>query len=133
MTDTFTVFVENGVWHSGYEPYDMPGAWIRTRYKIEIIDGGGMLPDGKHKGMMTGDRLLCIKSGGEYFNGAIINQTLRDFIVEFDEQYHDSYKAGVKRGYMGKKRSTYNYIARQSPQWQDGYFSGLQAKLSQAA
>jgi hypothetical protein len=129
MTDTFTVFVENGFWYSGYEPHDMPGTWVRTRYKIEIIDGGGMLPNGRHKGMMTGDRLLCIKSGGECFHGAIINETLRDFIVDFDEQYHDDFKAGVKRGYKGKRKSTYAYIMRQSQEWRDGYFLGLENKL----
>ena len=130
MSDTQTIFVDAGVWHSGYEPQDMPGAWVRTRYTLEPCDGGGMLPDGRHAGLMTGDRLLCIKSGGEYYAGIMINQSLRDFIVTFDEQFHDEYRAGVERGYKGKRKCSHDYFCRQSQAWQDGYQNGLQDKMS---
>jgi hypothetical protein len=131
MSDTNPVFVYGGIWHSGYEPYDMPGAWVRTQYTLEPADGGGMLPDGRHSGMMTGDRLLCIKSGGEYYAGTVINQTLRDFIVTFDEEFHDEYKAGVERGYKGKRKCSNAYFSRQSQAWQDGYRNGLESKAEQ--
>ena len=128
MSDTQLIFVEAGIWHTGYEPHDMTGSWVRTRYMIKVIDGGGMLPDGTHRGMMTGDSLLCIKSGGEYYNGTIINPTLRDFIVTFDEKFHDEYRAGVERGFKGKRRASHDYFYRQSQVWRDGYISGLESK-----
>jgi hypothetical protein len=128
MPDTQPIYVQAGVWHSGYEPHDMPNAWVRTRFTLQPTDGGGMLPDGTHQGMMTGDKLLCIKSGGEYYAGAMINQTLRDFIVTFDEIFHDDYRAGVERGYKGKRKCHYGYFDKQSLAWQDGYRSGLQSK-----
>ncbi len=131
MSDTNPVFVYGGIWHSGYEPYDMPGAWARTQYTLEPTDGGGMLPDGRHSGMMTGDRLLCIKAGGEHYAGTVINQILRDFIVTFDEKFHDEYKAGLERGYKGKRKCSYAYFSRQSQAWQDGYRSGLESKAEQ--
>jgi hypothetical protein len=92
-----------------------------------------MLPDGTHRGMMTGERLLCIKSGGEYYAGTVINQTLRDFIVTFDEQFHDDYRAGVERGFKGKRKCSHDYFHRQSQAWQDGYRNGLQDRLTQQA
>ena len=130
MSDTHLVIVYNGIWLSGYEPYNMPGAWVPTRYTLQPTDGGGMIRDGEHRGMMTGERLLCIVSGGEYYNGAIINRNLRDFIVTFDDAYHDQYRAGVERGYLGKRICPDPYIIKQSPTWQEGYFAGRQAKLS---
>ena len=133
MSDTQMIHVQAGVWHSGYEPHDMPGAWVRTQFTLETTDGGGMLPDGTHRGVMTGDRLLCIKSGGEYYAGTVINQALRDFIVTFDEKFHDEYRAGVKRGYKGKRKCSYEYFQRQSQAWQDGYSNGLQDKLAHQA
>ncbi len=133
MSDTQMIHVQAGVWHSGYEPHDMPGAWVRTQFTLETTDGGGMLPDGTHRGMMTGDRLLCIKSGGEYYAGTVINQTLRDFIVTFDERLHDDYRAGVERGYKGKRKCSNDYFHRQSQAWQDGYRNGLQDRLTQQA
>lgn len=92
-----------------------------------------MLPDGRHAGVMTGARLLCIKSGGEYYAGTIINQNLRDFIVTFDEQFHDEYRAGVERGYKGKRKCSHDYFYRQSQAWRDGYQNGLQDKMSRLA
>jgi len=131
MSDTQAIFVEAGVWHSGYEPHDMPGTWVRTRFTLRPTDEGGMLPDGRHQGMMTGDKLLCIKSGGEYYAGTVINQTLRDFIVEFDDLFHDQYRAGVERGYKGKRRCSNDYFNRQSRDWQDGYKNGLHDRQEQ--
>ena len=128
MGDTQKVFIDKGIWHGGYEPHDMPGAWARCRYKLSLADGGGMLPDGWHNGMMTGDRLLCIKSGGEYYNGYLINQNLRDFFVEFDEPYHDLYKAGLERGYKGKRKCSAAYLLTKPVDWRDGYLEGLRAK-----
>lgn len=131
MSDTQSIHVQAGVWHSGYEPHDMPGAWVRTRYKLEPTDGGGMLPDGTHQGKMTGERLLCMLSGGEYYNGIIINRDLRDFIVTFDDAFHDEYYAGVKRGFTGKRKCSHDYFYRQSQAWQDGYVNGLHDKSAQ--
>ncbi len=130
MSDTHLVFIRDGVWLSGYEPYNMPGAWVLTRYSLEPTDGGGMIKDGEYRGMLTGEKLLCIVSGGEYYAGTIINRTLKDFIVTFDEDYHKVYRAGTERGYLGKRKCTDLYISRQSATWQEAYFSGRQAKLS---
>lgn len=128
MSDTQRIFIEDGVWHGGYEPHDMPNAWARCRYKLQPTDGGGMLPNGWHQGMLTGDRLLCIKSGGEYMNGFLVNQNLRDFIVEFDEAFHDTYKAGLERGYKGKRKCSDGYLLTKPVDWRDGYYEGLRVK-----
>jgi hypothetical protein len=128
MTDTQRIYIEKGIWHSGYEPHDMPGAWARTRYTLTPADGGGMLPNGWHNGMMTGNALLCVKSGGEYCNGYLINQNLRDFFVEFDEEYHDTYKAGLERGYKGKRKCSHSYLLTKPADWRDGYYEGLRTK-----
>ena len=133
MADTQRVLIDKGIWHGGYEPYDMPGTWAKCRYKLTPADGGGMLSDGWHDGMMTGDRLLCIKSGGEYFNGCLINQNLRDFFVEFDEPYHDLYKAGLERGYKGRRKCSSSYLLTKPTDWRDGYYEGLRVKEQQAS
>jgi len=129
MDDTMTIFVDNGIWYSGYEPHDIPGAWVRTRYSLEVIDGGRMLPNGRHQGMITGERLLCIKSGGEHYAGTIINQNLRNFIITFDEEYHNQYHSGVKRAFKGKRKCSNSYFSRQSETWQTGYKNGLEDKV----
>ena len=131
MSEAQMIHVEAGVWHSGYEPHDMPGAWVRTRFALKPTDGGGALKDGTHRGMMTGDRLLTVMSGGEYYGEAIINPALRDFIVTFDDDFHDQHRAGVERGYKGKRRCTHDHFYRQSQAWQDGYLNGLQDKTAQ--
>jgi hypothetical protein len=131
MSEAQMIHVQAGVWHSGYEPHDMPGAWVQTRFTLKPKDGGGALRDGTHRGMMTGDRLLTVMSGGDYYGGTIINSTLRDFIVIFDDAFHDQYRAGVERAYKGKRKCNHDHFYRQSQAWQDGYLNGLQDKVSQ--
>lgn len=128
MFDSFRVWIYQGLWQSGYEPHDMPGADARTRYALRSVDNSGLPKDGTYRGIMIADKTLRLFSGGEAFGGYTINQSLADFEVEFDERYHDEYKRGLERGYKGKRRCSDRYICSQSSDWRDGYESGLQAK-----
>lgn len=128
MSSTGRILIENGIWYGGYEPHDMPGAWARWRYKLTPTDNGGMIANGWHEGQLYGEKLLGIRFGGEYFNGAMINQQIRDFFAEFDDEYHDEYYAGLKRGYQGRRRCHGDYLHSRSQQWRDGYQEGLRVK-----
>lgn len=132
MAFTQSLFIINGFWYTAYEPHDMPGAWCRTRYTITPADGGGMLPDGRYKGFVPSENVLRIVRGGEYMNGCVINGQTRDFVIEFDEAYHDEYRAGVERGYRGKRACSCNHFCKRSVAWQDGYREGRQARAQQS-
>ena len=134
MLDTFRVWIYQGLWHSGYEPYDMPGSDARTRYSLLSIDNSGLPKDGTYKGIMIADKTLRLFSGGEVGPyGYSINHSFADFKVEFDDQYHDEYKRGLERGYKGKRRCSDRYVCSQSWDWRDGYENGLKAKLQPLA
>jgi hypothetical protein len=100
---TRTIFIRDGFWNSCYEPYDLPGAYCRTRYAITPTDGSSLPSNGEYKGFVPVDNLLRLVSGGEYFGGSMINQLCRDFTIVFDEAFHDEYRAGIERGYKGKR------------------------------
>lgn len=125
---TQTVFISEGMWHSAYEPYDMPGTWCRTRYSLTAKDGGGVPKNGRYKGLVPTEGILRLVSGGEFLGGSTINQDLRDFDIEFDDKYHDDYKAGLVRGYRGKRACSDGFFCRQSQAWQEGYREGRDCK-----
>lgn len=128
MSDLGRIFIQNGIWYGGYEPHDMPGAWARWRYVLTPADNQGMVRDGWHHGMKTGEKLLCIKSKGQYLNGYLINHHLSDFFIDFDDEYHDQYYDGLKRGYQGKRQCSSKYLLTKTHDWIDGYQGGIKAK-----
>ena len=133
MLDSFRVWIYQGLWQSGYEPYDMPGADARTRYKLTSIDNSGMPKDATYKGIMIADKTLRLFTGGECYGGFVVNHSFSDFKIEFDDRYHDEYKRGLERGYKGKRRCSDQYLCSQSQDWRDGYHNGLEAKLQALA
>jgi hypothetical protein len=128
MTTTHLVIVSNGFWYSGYEPYDMLGTFCSTRYAVSPMDGGAALTDGHYKGFVVRDGVLRIVRGGEYLQGTLINQDCWDFSIAFDEDYHNDYRAGVERGYKGKRACSYNHLCKHSLTWRDGYQEGVNAR-----
>lgn len=133
MLDSFRVWIYQGLWESGYEPYDMPGADARTRYTLTSTDNSGVPKDGTYKGIMIADKTLRLFAGGECHGGYVVNHSFSDFKIEFDDHYHDEYKRGLERGYKGKRRCSDRYFCAQSCDWQDGYRNGLEAKLQALA
>jgi hypothetical protein len=134
MTDTFLVIIGDGFWRSCYEPHDMPGGYVRTRYTLKPLDGSSLPPDRmNYRGLIPKTNILRLVSGGEFAFGTTINQELRDFEVVFDESYHDEFYAGYSRAYKGKRRMSRYHLLNRSPQWQDGYEEGLRAKREHAA
>jgi hypothetical protein len=133
MLDSFRVWIYQGLWQSGYEPYDMPGADARTRYTLTSTDNSGVPKDGTYKGVMIADKTLRLLAGGECHGGCVVNHSYSDFKIEFDDHYHDEYKRGLERGYKGKRRCSDRYFCAQSHDWQDGYRNGLEAKLQALA
>lgn len=134
MIEMQSVFVDNGYWYSYYEPSDMRGVMLRTRYELTPIDNGGMLSSGKHKGMIIGDgsfegKLLRIVSGGECLGSSIVNPALRDFKFRFDDEYHDEYKAGATRGFTGKRACSHIFYYQKSDPWRAGYDEGRRVRL----
>lgn len=106
----------------------MPGTWCRTRYNLVAKDGGGLPKDGRYKGLVPTEGTLRLVSGGECFGGSTINQDLRDFDFEFDDTYHDDYRAGLVRGYRGKRACPDRFFCKQSQAWQEGYREGRDCK-----
>jgi hypothetical protein len=125
---TQTIFIRDGFWNSCYEPYDLPGAYCRTRYAITPTDGSSLPSNGEYKGFVLVDNLLRLVSGGEYFGGSMMNQLCRDFTIVFDEAFHDEYRAGIERGYKGKRGVHWNYFCKCSEAWRDGYLEGREAR-----
>ena len=136
--DTFLVIIRNGLWESGYEPHDMPGAYVSTRYSLAPIGGESIPADGHYRGLIVHDEfrkdwsILSLVSGGEFAYGIRMNQELRDYKVTFDDAYHDTYYAGVKRAYKGKRRMADRHVWNKPKLWRDGYYSALRAKASVA-
>ena len=126
--ETKTIFIRDGYWHSCYEPYEMPGAWISTRYKLIPKDGNSIPSNGEYKGFAVADGMLRLVSGGEYCNGQMINHRLHDFEAVFDESHHAEYKAGADRGYNGKRRCSFQYFTTKTTTWRDGYNAGRQGR-----
>lgn len=125
---TQSIFIRDGFWLSSYEPYDMPGAFCSTRFKIIPIDGGNVPKNGSYKGFVLANETLRLVKGGEYMGGPLINHSMRDFKIDFDNRFHDEYKSGLIRGYKGKRALAYGVYARRSQEWLDGYRAGRQAK-----
>jgi len=129
MTTLQRIFISQGFWITGYEPYDMPGAFCQARYKITE----GSIADGEYNGLVPFENTLRIASGGEYYGGAVINHSMTDLSVEFDDAFHDEYLAGLSRGYKGKRAAGYDYFCRQSEAWRDGYRAGRSQREMMAA
>jgi hypothetical protein len=110
-----------------------PGAWARTRYKIQSTDNSGLPRDGRHKGIMVADKTLRLIAGGQHCFGSVINSTISDFFVYFDDDYHDEFKRGLERAYKGKRRCSDRYFLTRSTDWQDGYREGQRARQDVAA
>lgn len=135
MIEAQSIFIQDGYWYSCYEPSDMPGITLRTRYKLTPVDGGSMLKDGRHKGIIIGDgsfldkgRTLRVIANGELCGSLVINPHLRDFKFQFDDQYHDNYKAGATRGFKGKRACSFDFYYRQCDDWRLGYEEGRRAR-----
>ena len=134
MTETFLVIISDGYWRSCYEPHDMPGGYVRTRYTLTPLDGSSPPPDGmNYRGLVPKTGILRLVSGGEYAFGTTINQELRDFEIVFDDAYHDEFYAGYSRAYKGKRQMSRFHLFNRSPQWRDGYGEGLRAKREHPA
>ena len=133
MLNSFRVWIYQGLWQCGYEPYDMPGADARTRYTLASTDNSGTPKDGTYRGIMIADKILRLTVGGEYYGETVVNHSFSDFRIEFDDHYHDEYKRGLERGYKGKRRCSDRYFYAQPADWQDGYRNGLDASRKAAA
>jgi hypothetical protein len=118
---TKTIFVRDNQWITGYEAHDMPGSHIRVAYSIEPTRGSDPLKDGEYKGFVLENGILRIVYGGEYYAGNIINHSFLDYKIAFLEDENDEYLAGYKRGFLGKRRASSNYVYNQSAVWRDGY------------
>lgn len=99
----------------------MPNSHIRVVYSVEPVNGSDPLPDGEYKGFVPEDGILRIVYGGEYYAGAIINHSFSDYKIKFLTEENDEYLAGYKRGFLGKRRASSNYVFNQSLTWRDGY------------
>lgn len=126
--DTFLVIVRNGLWESGYEPHDMPHAFVSTRYTMEPAGGDPVPSDGHYRGIILSDGTLRLVSGGEFAYGITMNQYLRDYKVTFDEAFHDEFLAGVTRAIKGKRKLSYQDSQGKSQTFMDGYRSGLSVR-----
>jgi len=129
MIETQSIFVQDGYWYSYYEPSDMPEITLRTRYKLTPVDGGSMLKDGRHKGIIISNDILRIIFGGELCGSSVVNPHIFDFRFKFDDQYHDDYKAGATRGFNGKRACSRDFYHRQCDNWRFGYEEGRRARL----
>jgi hypothetical protein len=129
MTETQLIFIFGGYWCSYYETYDMKGVMLRTRYKLEPVSGESIPADGRHKAIVISNDILRVISGGELCGESIINFKLSDFRFEFDDQYHDDFKAGAIRGFTGKRACHRDFYYRQCDDWKFGYEEGRRARL----
>lgn len=126
--DTILVIIRNGMWQSGYEPHDMPHAFVSTRYTLEPASADPVPPDGNYRGIILSDGTLRLISGGEFAYGITMNQTLRDYRVMFDEAFHDEFLSGVTRAIKGKRKLSYRDSSGKSQTFMDGYRSGLSVR-----
>jgi hypothetical protein len=125
MTETRRIPIQGGFWQSAYEPNDMPGGCIHTRYQLEPISGDAVPSNGDYRGFVPVTGLLRLVSGGEWCGGSMINQTLRDYRITFDEAYHAEYLAGFTRAYKGKRKLARRHLETKSALWREAYLNGL--------
>ena len=125
MTKTRRIPIQGKFWQSAYEPSNMPGSCIHTRYELEPISGDAVPSDGDYRGFVPVTGLLRLVSGGEWCSGSMINQTLRDYRITFDEAYHDEYLAGFTRAYKGKRKLARRHLETKSALWREAYQNGL--------
>ena len=125
MTETRRIPIQGGFWQSAYEANHMPGSCIHTRYRLEPISGDAVPSDGDYRGFVPVTDLLRLVSGGEWCGGSMINQTLRDYRITFDEAYHDEYLAGFTRAYKCKRKLAARHFETKSVLWREAYQNGL--------
>lgn len=70
---------------------------------------------------MTLEGKLRLFSGGEYYQGTVINHNIIDFGFVEDVADNEEYEKGYRRRFEGKRKATFNYFIKQSQQWRDGY------------
>lgn len=126
--ETRVIFIREGYWYCVDDYWSIPGLYVRKRFKLAPTDGGSVPRDGQYRGFVPVQNLLRIVWGGEYFCGATINQSFLDFQLEFDDEYYDTYLAGLLRGYNGKRACHYNYFIEKPLLWRDGYEDGREAR-----
>ena len=129
MFNEVRVFIHKGMWCTGYEPHDMPGAWAQVQYKLESTEGLSKPADGRYNGIKLGDNVLRIVYGGEWGGFGVVNQSYNEYKIEFDEEYHNQYKAGLERGYKGKRKCSSDYLSKKPWNWKCGYEHGREARL----
>ena len=125
MTETRRIPIKDGFWQSAYEASDMPGSCIHTRYHLKPISGEAVPSDGDYRGFVPATDLLRLVNGGECHCGSMINQTLRDYRITFDEAYHDEYLAGFSRAWKGKRKLAGRHLENKSFLWREAYLNGL--------
>jgi len=130
MNSPQLVFIHNGYWYSYYEPNDMKEVVLWTRYKLKPVSGESVPVNGRHKAIVFDSNILRIISGGEWYGESVINSNLSDFKFEFDDQYHDDFKAGATRGFTGKRACHRDFYYRQCDDWRSGYDEGRRARLA---
>lgn len=108
----------------GYEDSSIDNQYIRTLWDVEPVDGSSALPDGHYRGIFLGEGEMRIVYGGEYLNGYMMNQSFQDYKIEFREEDNEQYREGFKRGYMGKRATSWSRFERESTMWREGYQSG---------
>jgi hypothetical protein len=131
--DTFLVIIRNGLWEGGYEPHDMPYAFVSTRYTLEPAGGDPVPSDGHYRGVILPDGTLRLISGGEHAYGITMNQYLRDYKATFDEAFHSEFLAGVTRAVRGKRKLSWRQAEGKSQVFMDGYRSGLSVREASRA
>lgn len=121
---TELIIISQGLLVRGYEDSFIDNQYIRTLWDVTPVDGSSALPDGHYRGIFLGEGKMRILYGGEYHAGAMINHSTQDYKIEFKEKENEEYREGFKRGYLGKRATTWRRFERESAMWCDGYQSG---------
>ena len=126
--NTELIIISQGLLVRGYEDYSIGNQYVRTLWDVVPVDGSSVLADGHYRGLFLGDGKMRIVHGGEYFAGTTINHSLADYIISFKEKENDEYREGFKRGFLGKRQTTFSRFNRESEMWREGYQSGRYQK-----
>jgi hypothetical protein len=121
MSQFQTIHISGGKWITYWEDSKLPGSFIRFTYTIVPGPGFGMPRDGTHKGFVTQEGKLRLITGGEYYQGTVINHNIIDYDFVEDKADNEEYEKGYRRRFEGKRKATFNYFCKQSQQWREGY------------
>lgn len=127
--ETELIIISQGMLLGGYHDSTIGNQYIRTYWDVAPVDGSPALPDGHYRGIFLGDDKMRILHGGEYYAGSMINQTCEDYFISFREKDNEEYREGFKRGYLGKRSTTWSRFEREGAMWREGYQSGRFYKL----